>query len=125
MMDQPILEPLDERHIDFYGDDVTAVLLPSRTGAAPQIYVPIKPICDYLGLSWPGQSERIRRDLVLSEAMQLIRVTRINSRRGNPEVLALPLDMLSGWLFGITAACVREELRVKIIRYQRECCRVL
>jgi len=125
MTDQPILEPIDERHIDFYGDDVTAVLLPSHTGAAPQIYVPIKPICDYLGLSWPGQSERIRRDPVLSDAMQLIRVTRINSRRGNPEALALPLDMLPGWLFGINAARVREELREKIIRYQRECFRVL
>jgi hypothetical protein len=125
MTDQPILEPLDERHIDFYGDDVTAVLLPSRTGAEPQIYVPIKPICDYLGLSWPGQSERIRRDPVLSDAMQLIRVTRINSRRGNPESLALPLDMLPGWLFGINAARVREELREKIIRYQRECFRAL
>jgi hypothetical protein len=33
--------------------------------------------------------------------------------------------MLPGWLFGINAARVREELREKIIRYQRECFRVL
>src|SRR3712207_9263886 len=44
---------------------------------------------------------------------------------GNPELVALPLDMLPGWLFGISAARVREELRDKIIRYQRDCFRVL
>jgi hypothetical protein len=40
MGDQPILEPIEERHIDFYGDDVTAVLVPTQT--APQIYVPVR-----------------------------------------------------------------------------------
>ncbi len=122
MTDHP-LEPVEERQIDFYGDDLTAVLVPAEP--EPRIYVPIKPISDYLGLSWAGQSERIRRDPVLSEAMQLIRVTRIKSRRGNQEFLALPLDLLPGWLFGISASRVREELRDKIIRYQRECFRVL
>jgi hypothetical protein len=123
MTDQPILEPIDERHIDFYGDDVLAVLVPVE--AEPTIYVPIRPICDYLGLSWSGQRERTMRDPVLSEAVRFVRVTRTNSKGGNPEVLALPLDMLPGWLFGISAARVREALRDKIIRYQRDCFRVL
>jgi hypothetical protein len=121
MGDQPILEPIEERHIDFYGDDVTAVLVP--TEAAPQIYVPVRALCDYLGLSWSGQRERILRDPVLSEAVHSVRVTR--TERGERDVLALPLDLLPGWLFGISAARVREELRDKIIRYQRECFRVL
>jgi hypothetical protein len=121
MIDQPILEPIDERHIDFYGDDVTAVLVPAE--AVPQIYVPVRALCDYLGLSWSGQRERILRDPVLSEAVRSVRVTR--TERGERDVLALPLDMLPGWLFGISAARVREELRDKIIRYQRECFRVL
>jgi hypothetical protein len=56
MTDQPLLEPIEERHIDFYGDDVTAVLVPAE--AAPQIYVPVKPICDALGLNWPSQYKR-------------------------------------------------------------------
>jgi len=121
MTDQPILEPVNERHIDFYGDDVTAVLVP--TEVAPQIYVPVRALCEYLGLSWSGQRERILRDPVLSEAVRSVRVTR--TERGERDVLALPLDVLPGWLFGINAARVREELRDKIIRYQRECFRVL
>jgi hypothetical protein len=123
MADQPILEPIDERHIDFYGDDVTVVLVPAE--AEPHVYVPLRPICDYLGLSWSGQRERTMRDPVLADEVRFVRVTRANSKGGNPEVLALPLDKLPGWLFGISAARVREELRDKIIRYQRDCFRVL
>lgn len=123
MTDQPILEPIDERHIDFYGDDVTAVLVPAE--AEPQVFVPLRPICDYLGLSWSGQRERTMRDPVLADEVRFVRVTRTNSKGGNPDVLALPLDKLPGWLFGISAARVREELRDKIIRYQRDCFRVL
>jgi len=123
MTDQPILEPIDERHIDFYGDDVTAVLVPAE--AEPQVFVPLRPICDYLGLSWSGQRERTMRDSVLADEVRFVCVTRTNSKGGNPDVLALPLDKLPGWLFGISAARVREELRDKIIRYQRDCFRVL
>lgn len=34
---------------------------------------------------------------------------------------ALPLKFIPGWLFGISVNRVREELRDKILRYQREC----
>jgi hypothetical protein len=37
----------------------------------------------------------------------------------------LPLDYISGFLFGINATRVKEELRERIILYQRECFRVL
>jgi hypothetical protein len=37
----------------------------------------------------------------------------------------LPLDYLSGWLFGINATRVKPEVRDRLIRYQRECYRVL
>lgn len=85
MTDQPILEPIEERHIDFYGDDVTAVLVPAE--AELQVYVPLRPICDYLGLSWSGQRERTMRDPVLADEVRFVRVTRTNSKGGNPEVL--------------------------------------
>ncbi len=125
MTDQPTLEPLDERHIDFYGDDVTAVLVP--TSEEPAIYVPIRPICDYLGLAWSGQYERLQRDEVLSEALRGVRVTRTPGRGGGTqELLCLPLDLLPGWLFGITTSRIKDErLRQKITTYRRECYRVL
>ena len=40
-------------------------------------------------------------------------------------MLCLPLDFLNGWLFGVNAARVKEEHRDKVIRYQRECYRIL
>ncbi len=124
MTDQPTLESIDERHVDFYGDDVTAVLVATTT--APEVYVPLRPLCAYLGLAWSGQFERIKRDPVLSDAVQSVRVTRTNPQGGDPDVLCLPLKFLPGWLFGIQATRMRKaELREKVIRYQRECFQVL
>lgn len=41
------------------------------------------------------------------------------------EVLALPLKLLPGWLFGLQASRVKPELRDKILRYQQDCYEVL
>jgi hypothetical protein len=117
------IEPLEQRKIQFYDDEVLAVLIPSENG--PQVYVPLRPISDYLGLAWSGQYERLKRDPVLSTEITNVRVTRTKYERGNPNLISLPLDYLPGWLFGINADRVRPELRDKIIRYQRECFRVL
>ena len=100
-------------------------MITSGPNKAETVFVPLKPICDYLELSWSGQSERIKRDPVLSEEAELIRVTRIKSGRGNQSFLSLPLEYIPGWLFGINANRVKPDLRDKIIRYQRECFRVL
>jgi hypothetical protein len=40
-------------------------------------------------------------------------------------MLCLPLDYLNGWLFGVNAARVNPEIRERLIRYQKECYRVL
>ncbi|MEI6776225.1 MAG: phage antirepressor N-terminal domain-containing protein [Chloroflexales bacterium] len=121
--DETALVPFDVRAIDFYGDAVEGVLV--RVGGAAQIYVPIRPICDFLGLTWSGQFERIRRDEVLAEMIRGVRVTRTPQEGGEQEMLCLPLEYLPGWLFGISAARVREDLRERIILYKRECYRRL
>lgn len=117
------LVPIDQRDIDFYGDVITAVLV--EEGGRQVVYVPLRLVCDYLGMSWAGQRERVNRDPVLSDVMRFVRVTRTNSAGGNPNVLALPLDYINGWLFGINASRVKEEIRDRLIRYQRECYRAL
>lgn len=112
------LVPIDERTVDFYGDELTAVLI--QEGDRQEIYVPIRPIVEYLGLAWSGQYERLQRDAILSEEMRFVRVTRTNLG-GNPNLIALPLKFLPGFLFGVNANRVKEELRERILRYQREC----
>lgn len=119
MSQDKALIPTEQRGIDFYGDELIAVLVDDRP------YIPIAPICDFLGVSWSGQRERIMRDAVLSEAAVSIRVTRKESKRGGREMLCLPLDYLNGWLFGVSAGRVKEELRERLIRYQKDCYRVL
>jgi hypothetical protein len=116
-----VLTPIDVRTVEFYGDQITGALV--RVGGEAQVYVPIRPICDYLGLAWSGQFERIKRDEVLADAIRSVRLTR--TERGEREVICLPLELLPGFLFGVNAARVKAELREKIIRYRRECYRRL
>jgi hypothetical protein len=122
---QQALIPVEQREIDFYGDTVIAVLVEDGT-----VYVPLRPICDYLGIAWNAQYERIKRDRVLSEVMMSVRVTRIDiettsKQPHTSQFAALPLDLINGFLFGINASRVKDEVRENLIRYQRECYRVL
>jgi len=119
------LVPINEQEVLFYDDALVAVLVSVKKDEPPQVYVPVKPISDALGMAWSGQYERLQRDEVLAEVSQLIRVTRINSQRGNPDSLCLPIEFIPGWLFGISASRVKPEMRNKIMRYRRECYKVL
>lgn len=118
-----VLVPTEQKQVLFYDDEVTAVRVENM------VYVPIRPICDYLGVDWSAQLQRIRRDPVLSEEMSGVVVTPIplnDNKFANPqEMICLPLDYLSGWLFGINANRVKAEIRERLLRYQRECYKVL
>lgn len=120
--DSTALVAIQERSVDFHGDEILAALVESE--GTKQVYIPLRPICKYLGLSWPGQFERINRDPVLQQEARTVRVTRTNLA-GDPEVFCLPLDFLNGWLFGVNANRVKPALRDKIIQYQRDCYHVL
>ena len=113
------LVPTAEEHVNFYGDELIAVEVEG------EVYVPIRVICDYMDLSWSGQRQRMRRDPVLSEALVSVCVTHPESERGSRDMLCLPLKYLNGWLFGINANRVKEELRERVIQYQRECFDIL
>jgi TolA-binding protein len=122
------LVPIEERQVKFYEDEITAALV--EFDNQEQIFVPIRAICEYLGVDPQAQTRRIRRDMVLSEHLQgvAIMATPSGNKRssgGAQTALALPLEMLPGWLFGIDASRVKPELRDKVVRYQRECFRVL
>ena len=121
MSEERALIPVEERIVDFYGDKISAVLV--DVDDQQQVFVPLRPICDYLGVAWSGQYERLQRDPVLSEVITSVRVTRTEDQAR--EMICLPLDYLNGWLFGINASRVKAEIRENLIRYQRECYRVL
>lgn len=122
MNDDKQLSVVEQRDVNFYDDQIVAVRVEDGT-----VYVPIRPICDLIGVGRRGQQERIERDPVLSTVARPItimvsgRVTRPQGR----EMVCLPLDYLNGWLFGINANRVKESVRDSVIRYQHECYRVL
>jgi hypothetical protein len=47
MNDEKTLVPIEQKTVEFYGDQIVAVRL--KDGA---IYVPIRPICELLGNEW-------------------------------------------------------------------------
>ena len=111
------LVPVEQKSVSFYNDEIVAIRV--ANGA---IYVPIRPICDNLGVTLAGQRERINRDPVLAGESTSVSVTLTQQTR---EMICLPLKYIPGWLFGINADRVKPELRDKVIRYQRECYDVL
>jgi hypothetical protein len=126
-MTDKALMPIQQKQVIFYEDEITAVLV--RIHEQDQIFVPIRPICEYMGMDWSAQFRRINRDPVLSEVIQGVAVTTTPSPDGRggglQELVCLPLKFLPGWLFGVSASRVKPDLREKIIRYQRECYDVL
>jgi len=49
MSDSKALIPLEQKTVVFYDDEITAVLVEME--GQRQIFVPIRPICDFLGVS--------------------------------------------------------------------------
>lgn len=126
--EQNALLPAEQRHVIFYDDELTAVVVASERGQT--VYVPIRPICERLGLDWSAQRQRINRDPVLSESLMSVVITTTDmdpqSKRPRTSAMScLPLNYLNGWLFGINANRVNPDLRDKVIRYQRECYDIL
>lgn len=109
----------------FQGDNITVVVV--ETEGLAEIYVPLRPICDSLGINWAAQYQRIGRDPVLSEVAKPCVV--VTTTQGQPdqrrELTAIPLDYLNGWLFGISAGRVDPAIRERLIEYQRNCYRAL
>lgn len=103
--------------VNFRGDELYGVEL------AGIIYVALKPIVAAMGLDWNGQYQRVKRDEILSEGMCMIHIP--SARGGTQQTVCLRLDLVNGWLFTIDADRVRDEVRPRVLDYQRECYAVL
>ncbi len=112
------LVPRREQNVDFYGDAIPVAQTPDGG-----LYVALRPITDFLGLDFSAQRRRVLRDEVIAPRARPVLITAADGRQR--EQLCLPLDLLPGWLFGVTTARVRPELVDKINRYRSDCFRVL
>lgn len=98
--------------IPFDGDTIFAVERDET------IWIVVKPICEGFGVSWKGQHQRLKDDPVLSEGIKTILIP---SPGGMQETTCLKLELLNGWLFKIDPRRVKEEVRPRLIDYQRRC----
>lgn len=85
--------------------------------------IPIRPICDVLGIDPNGQMQRIKRDDILKYVSCIIRSTGKDGK--TYEMFAIPYMYVFGWLFSINIPRVKTEATNKVIECKKECYTVL
>lgn len=87
-------------------------------------FVALKPIVESMGMDWSAQLKRVKRDQILSEGMAIMATP--FGRGGDQDAVCLKLELVNGWLFTIdTSRIGNDEVREKVMLYQRECYGVL
>ena len=82
-------------------------------------YVPIRPICQALGVSFQKQIEKIKTDAILSSVVTLRVTTGADGKEY--KMASIPLKYIFGWLFTINPENVKPEIKHSIIQYRKEC----
>lgn len=85
--------------------------------------VPIKPICEAIGVDYPTQFSKLKEDDFLSSVVGLSPTTGSDGKQY--EMVCLPLEFVFGWLFTINPKNVKEEAREAVSKYRIECYRAL
>lgn len=88
-----------------------------------QVYIPVKPICQAIGVDPEAQRQRILRHYILGSTAFTLKAVAADEKER--EMLCLPLEYIYGWLFTIDANLVAEANREKVADYQRECYDIL
>lgn len=102
--------------VPFYGDSLEAV-----QDSSGQVWVSLRRCCDALGVTMQGQLEKLKQKPWCS-----IKEIVIHDAEGKSQpATVIDLDTLPGWLFSIHEMKVREDIRPKLVRFQREAAKVL
>jgi len=85
--------------------------------------IPIKPICEALGIQYPTQYAKLKEHDFLSSVIALSATTGSDGKEY--EMVCLPKEFIYGWLFTINPKNVKPEAQESVAKYQIECYRVL
>ena len=88
-----------------------------------QKMIPIKPICDALGIDEEAQRQKLKDDDFLNSITLLSKVVASDGKER--EMVCLPYEFIFGWLFTINPKNVKEEAREAVAKYRIECYRAL
>lgn len=86
-------------------------------------FVAIKPICTAIGLDADSAVRNIKTHPILGD-VACVHTVRDAINREN-SMLCLPIQQINGWLFSINIKKVKAEARENLIKYQRDCYKVL
>lgn len=84
-----------------------------------QKLVPIKPICEALGVNDRSQRSKIESDEILGSVGVLSTSTGKDNK--SYEMFCIPYKYVFGWLFTINPKNVKEEARESVIKYRMAC----
>lgn len=112
------MEIVEKKQVNFIGDELTAVKTDDGN-----VYVAMKPICEYLGLGWGSQYQKIQSNEALASTVTIIDMVAEDGKKR--EMTMLNVRMLPGWLMTIHPNKVNENLKTKLITYQKEAAEVL
>jgi hypothetical protein len=111
------LQPVEQKEVDFYDDTLVAI----RAGDG-RVYVSVRHMAEALGLTRQSQVRRIDRQPILADGhFKGAMMTPKGKRQAN----WLRVDLVPLFLAGIDTKRVREDIREKLERYQREAANVL
>ncbi len=111
---QPAVNSLES--IPFDGD---TIFLFDHNG---EPYVPVRPICENIGVDWKRQREKIQAEKERFNWGLMPSVAQDGKER---EMVCLPLRKIAAWLFTISPSKVAPNIKNKLIRYQNDCDEVL
>lgn len=80
------------------------------------VYVPLRNLCDKLGIPWPNEFRKIQNDPILSKAVIKL-ITALSN--GQPQ-LCLPMNYVPGWLFKLNINTVADEAKEHLTAIQHE-----
>lgn len=98
--------------VPFHGDKVCLVVHEGRP------YVPLKPICGNLGVSWPRQFRKLREQ---PKRWAIVALSATAANGKTCEMVSMPLTRFPAFLYTMRPNKVRPEIREKLETYQNEC----
>ena len=80
--------------------------------------VPIKPICEALGVAHESQFKKLKEHPIFSSTIEIRKTVAKDGKLR--EMVCISINFLSGWIFSINPANVKEVTKDRVIKYQLE-----
>lgn len=87
------------------------------------VFVPVKPICDVIGVAYQSQQLKLQEHELLAPTITLRVIVAADGKQR--EMVCLPLEFVYGWIFTINPKNVSGVAHDAVLRYQLECYKVL